>query len=214
MKAPEKTLEVIRSLPGRDCGICGFRTCAELAEAAGKDPSLLKRCVYLESEGAAVRAAEIETSWKDILGREFDFILDKFDDDPGPRETILPFNPVNVERLGVKKGDILVGRPAAAGCPVAHCGVVMDEPDYFNGLVTWCIVGPMPARERGVDIGLYTPIAYEGVVRRTRTELKFGMRYYFLPRYCVLQSRHSGLVNTVSKTKDGYLVRVESIWIA
>jgi len=213
MKVTEKTLDVIRSLPGRDCGLCGFRTCAELAEAARKNPELLKRCVYLETTGAALAAVEPETSWKDILGREFDFILDKFEEDPGPRETILPYNPANVERLGVKKGDILVGRPASTGCPVAHCGVVVEDPDYFNGLVTWCIVGPIPARERGIEIGLYTAIAYEGVVRKTRTELRFGMRYYFLPRYCVLQSRHSGLVNTISKTKDGYRVRVEGIWI-
>lgn len=205
----------VLDLPGKDCGLCGFKSCRELAEAVHDNPELLKRCVYLETKEAVLTAPEeLETSWKDVLGREFDFILEKFNDDPGPRETILPYNPANVEKLEIKKGDILFGRPASTGCPVTHCGVVMEKPDYFNGTITWCIVGPVPARERGMDIGLYTPVAYEGLVKQSRTELKFSIRYYFLPRYCVLRSRHSGLMTFIAKTEDGYRVRMEGIWIS
>jgi len=93
-----------------------------------------KRCVYLlEQEIGSVAPArdDTEVSWKDLLDREYDFVLDKFDDDPGPREHILLGNPVNLERLRIKKGDVLIGRPVmGVGCPVTHCGVVMEEPDY------------------------------------------------------------------------------------
>lgn len=207
--------EKIPKLPGKDCGLCGYRTCRELADVILKDPAAMKRCVYLEShkEHQVPEAAEGEVPWKDVLGRDYDFVLHKFPEDPGPREIILPFNPTNVERLGIKKGDILYGRPASTGCPVTHVGVVVDEPDYFNGLIVWCVVGPIQARERGINIGCYTPVAYEGIAKQTRIELQIGRRYNFLPRYCMLQSRHSGLINMISKTKDGARVRLEGIWI-
>jgi uncharacterized Fe-S cluster-containing protein len=184
-------------------------------EHALSNPEAIKRCVYLvEHEiGSIVPVRdEMEVTWKDMLDREYDFVLDKFDDDPGPREHILLGNPANLERLGIKKGDVLFGRPVmGVGCPVTHCGVVMAEPDYFNGAVVWCITGMMDARDRGIEIGYYHILAYEGIVRQKQVELQLGRRYDFLPRYCMLQARHSGLINTMTKTIDGYRVRLEGI---
>ena len=213
--AGRESAELVKLLPGKDCGLCGFRSCADLLDHALTEPNTVKRCVYLlEQEIGSVAPARdgTEVNWKDILGREYDFILDKFDDDPGPREHILLGNPVNLERLEIKKGDVLIGRPVmSVGCPVTHCGVVMEEPDYFNGAVVWCITGMMDARERGIEIGYYHILAYEGMVRQARVGLEFGRRYDFLPRYCMLQARHSGLINTIKKSADGYRVRLEGI---
>lgn len=209
--------EILEKLPGKDCGQCGFKTCAALAEFSAVHPDALKRCIYLEQPAAvaAVFAAPIENiTWKDMLDREYDFVLEQFPEDPGPRETIVPLNPLNVERLAVKKGDVLYGRPVMTGCPVTHVGVVVEEPDYLNGTIVWCVVGPMAARERGREIGYYHTIAYEGIVRHTRKELQIGQRYFFFPRMCMLQSRHSGLVNALAKRESGMRVRVEGIWIA
>jgi len=207
--------ELVKLLPGKNCGLCGFRSCADLLDHALAEPNTVKRCVYLlEQEIASVAPArdDTEVGWKDLLDREYDFVLDKFDDDPGPREHILLGNPVNLERLQIKKGDVLIGRPVmSVGCPVTHCGVVMEEPDYFNGAVVWCITGMMDARERGIEIGYYHILAYEGMVRQVRVELQFGRRYDFLPRYCMLQARHSGLINMLSKTAGGCRVRLEGI---
>ena len=208
--------ELLERLPGKNCGQCGFPTCEEFAELLLKNPEALKRCIFIEEGKVIPEAPELreeDITWRDILDRPYDFILDRIPGDPGPRETILPFNPANVEKLGVKKGDILFGRPTSTGCPVTHCGVVMEEPDYFNGTIVWCIVGPIPARERGINIGDYTPTAYEGIVQHTKEELQVGRRYFFLPRYCMLQSRHSGLVNIIAKRDDGIRVRAEGIWI-
>ena len=218
LEKADEIKSILGKLPGKDCGLCGARTCAELAEKAFGGAMGIERCVYLHEPKSVIPAGdelrEEDITWKDILGREYDFILEKFPGDPGPREVIVPFNPVNVERLGIKKGDILVGRPAWAGCPVTHCGVVMEEPDYFNGMIEWCIVGPTFAREHGIDIGNYNPVAYEGLAVFPRKELKFGMRYYFMPRYCMLQSRHSGLLNFIARTENGMSVRLEGIWIS
>ena len=117
-------------------------------------------------------------------------------------------------QVAVKKGDVLYGRPALVGCPVTHVGVVVEEPDTLNGAITWCVVGPLAARERGREIGHYHIIAYEGLVRHNREELQIGRRYYFLPRTCVLLSRHSGVVSTLAKRGNEMRVRIEGIWIS
>jgi uncharacterized Fe-S cluster-containing protein len=167
-----------------------------------------------EGPGKLVKEFDETITWKDQLGRDYDFILDKFPDDPGPREMVLLANPINIERLHITKGDVLYGRPAlGTGCPVTHCGVVMEEPDYLNGAVVWCTVGPIEARKQGIYIGYYHIIAYEGIVMDKKIEIQFGRRYYFLPRYCMLQSRHSGLINTMMKTDEGLRVRLEGIWL-
>lgn len=213
-----ETRKIWALLPGKDCGQCGFKTCAELAAFTASHSDALKRCVHLVHPPVAAPAApELvaqEITWLDALQREYDFILEPFPEDPGPREVIVPFNPANVEKLAVKKGDILYGRPSTTGCPVTHVGVVVEEPDYFNGIITWCIVGLLAARERGREIGHYNIIAYEGLVQHNREELQIGRRYYFLPRNCVMMSRHSGLVNALAKRPNGMRARVEGIWIS
>jgi len=54
-------------------------------------------------------------------------------------------------------------------------------------------------------------MVHEGIVRQKRVEIQLGCRYNFLPRYCMLQARHSGLINTMTKTTDAYRVRLEGI---
>lgn len=211
----ESVAAILARLPSKDCGQCGFRTCAAFAAHVAWYPDALKRCVHLAPPGQPAAApAPAPASWHDMLGREFDFVLEQFPDDPGPRETILPFNPGNVERLGIRRGDVLRGRPAGVGCPVTHVGRVVEEPDVFNGLIVWCVVGPLAARDTAIDIGVYTPVAYEGIVHRTRADIAIGRRYFFLPQTCMLQSRHSGVATAVANRGEALRVRLEGIWIA
>jgi len=216
----EHVVDILARLPGKDCGQCGFRTCAALAEFVLHHPEAISRCVYLESGAArgvpppAPPLRYEDITWKDMLERNYDFILEQFHEDPGPREVILTFNPLNIEKLGIKKGDIVYGRPASVGCPVTHVGQVMEDPDPLNGTIEWCVVGPMLARERGIEIGQYHIIAYEGLVRYSQKELHIGGRYFFLPRYCMLQSRHSGVISAAAKRGTLLRVRLEGIWIA
>jgi uncharacterized Fe-S cluster-containing protein len=219
--------EIVDSLPQLDCGACGYKTCEQFAELVEKNPDELKRCIHLngktkklqESIGCKTCATENlgeKLEWKDSLKRDFDFILDIFENEPGPKETILLYNPALVKDLEIKKGDILVGRPMgmSCGCPVTHCGVVTDA-DPKNGVVYWYVTGPLRPRNEGFkDIGFYVSQAYEGLIKESKVPIQLGMRYWFLPRRCMLQWRHSGLVNAITKTKDGYLkIRVEGLLI-
>jgi uncharacterized Fe-S cluster-containing protein len=203
--------EILATLPGKDCGQCGFRTCAGLAELILREPQARRRCVYLGTGTLAVP----EGAWRDMLGREYEMVMEPFPQDPGPREHILPFNPALAGRLGLKEGDILFGRPAGVGCPVTHVGRLMEPPDALSGALVWCVVGPLAARAaHGIEIGDYHIVAYEGLVRETRVAPRVGGRYFFKPALCMLQSRHSGVVSFAARHGEGWHVRFEGIAIA
>lgn len=229
--------KIREQLPGLNCGLCGFKTCDDLAIIVADAPDEMKRCVNLASglkaSGQAVQrqatsqqdpcggcalAVESEKqarSWKDFLGREYDFVLQTFPDEPGPRETIIPHNPMLTRELDIKKGDILIGRPLgmSCGCPITHSGIVMDV-DKKTGVIVWCVTGPLRPRQNGFkDMGYYIAEAYEGIVVESRKELRVGMRYWFQPQKCMLQWRHSGLINFLTKTKSGYQIRIEGLMI-
>ena len=233
---------VLAKLPALDCGLCGARTCEDFARTVVANPAEVKRCIHLkrpeaprysvatlpvakhepvaqncgESCGSCHQQDATEgITWRDSLDREFDFVLDTFPNEPGPRETMLPHNPQITKELNIQRGDIIIGRPLgmSCGCPITHCGVVMNvEPR--TGVIVWCVTGPLNPRAREhKDIGYYSAEAYEGLVRDTRKDLRIGMRYWFMPRRCMLQWRHSGLVNFISRTKDGTQVRIEGLFI-
>jgi uncharacterized Fe-S cluster-containing protein len=279
-------------LPGLDCGLCGFRTCTDMATALPAKPELLKRCIPLAADFMNVQAAPADSrpaataapspglsiaddcascdpaagcasgakrgwgneapvlnaapspaatdttasetaghtvprdvrvevaasprnEWQDHLGREYDFVLDHFPEEDGPREQIVPHNPVITRELEIKPGEILIGRPLgiSCGCPITHCGIVQSV-DLFTGAIVWCVTGPLHPRQHGFkDIGYYSAQAYEGLINKARIEVEIGRRYWFQPRMCMMQWRHSGLVNFINRGPDGLQVRIEGLWI-
>ena len=224
----EKKPDILESLPKLDCGACGYKSCEDFAEAVNARGVEIKRCIHLKINASPAttnhancmncsgEALGDKLGWKDSLKREFDFILDIFEGEPGAKETILPYNPALVKELNVKKGDVMIGRPMgmSCGCPITHCGIVTDA-DARNGVINWYVTGPLKPRSEGfIDIGYYVSQAYEGIIKESKEEIKLGRRYWFLPRRCMLQWRHSGLVNAVTRMKDGsFKVRIEGLYI-
>lgn len=230
---------MVRELPGLNCGACGYRSCDEMAERLTVQPELIKRCIMLSDDRLPLAAKPVVTAvngnsaaaacntcarsapvgltfpWHDTLGREFDFYLEHFPEDPGPREIILPHNPLITREMDIQVGDILIGRPLgmSCGCPITHCGVAMNV-DRRTGVIVWCVTGPLNPRQKGFkDLGYYIAEGYEGLITEARVDIKIGMRYYFQPRMCMLQWRHSGLVNFLNRTPKALQVLVEGLWI-
>ncbi len=228
-------------LPGLNCGLCGYRKCEEFAVYLAVHPEEIKRCIHLSTDrhvgkpasaaqcacpssavgvcgavcGAAAGNEQPRLSWVDSLNREVDFYLEHFPEDPGPRETITPHNPMLTRELDIQVGDVLIGRPLgmSCGCPVTHCGIVTSV-EKKNGVIVWCVTGPLEPRAKGYkDLGYYVAQAYEGIVRESRKELRIGMRYFFQPRTCMLQWRHSGLINYINHTPGGTQIRIEGLYI-
>ncbi len=193
--------------PGDACGPCGG--------CSGAATELLTAAPATTSRPAARTAPPAGRRWHDSLGREFDFVLQHFPEEPGPREIILPHNPMITREMDIRRGDVLIGRPLgmSCGCPITHCGVV-TEVDHRTGVITWCVTGPLRPRQEGFrDIGYYIAEAYEGLILDARVDIRIGMRYFFQPEMCMLQWRHSGLVNYLNRTGDVMQVRVEGLWI-
>ena len=112
--------------------------------------------------------------WQDSLGRDFDFYLEHFPEEPGPREIILPHNPAITREIDVQVGDILIGRPLgmSCGCPITHCGVA-TQVDMRTGVIVWCVTGPLGPRQKGFkDLGYYIAEGYEGLVKDTRSRIE------------------------------------------
>jgi uncharacterized Fe-S cluster-containing protein len=186
-----------------------------LKTVAPKVVSCQTACGGCATAAPVVRSSQEQLAWRDSLGRDFDFYLEHFPEDPGPREIIIPHNPMITREMDIKVGEILIGRPLgmSCGCPITHCGVAIQV-DMRTGVITWCVTGPLGPREKGYkDLGYYIAEGYEGLVKDTRSELKIGMRYFFQPRMCMLQWRHSGLLNFLNRTGDHYQVRLEGLWI-
>ena len=218
-------------LPGANCGACGYRTCGALAAELDNKPDLIERCLPRLAKAAepVVKAAPdqachsenfdvrqgAKSTWRDSLNREFDFYLEHFPEDPGPKEIIIPHNPMLTRELEISVGDLMLGRPLgmSCGCPITHCGVVV-EVDRRTGVIVWCVTGPLGPRNKGFkDIGYYIAEGYEGLITDARVDINIGQRYFFQPRRCMLQWRHSGLVNYINRSKDGLQVRLEGLWI-
>lgn len=158
---------------------------------------------------------ECAPTYRDSLDREIDFYLEHFPEDPGPREIIIPHNPMITREMDIQPGDILIGRPLgmSCGCPITHCGIAC-EVDKRTGVIVWCVTGPLDPRSKGFkDLGYYIAEGYEGLVKHTRREIRIGERYFFQPRMCMLQWRHSGLVNFLNRIPGCLQVRLEGLWI-
>lgn len=196
--------------PGKDCGACGAPTCEAFIALVREGEKDLLDCVFYSTDIAPSRLDARHTG-RDILGTEYDFILEPLPGEVSARKIILPFRPDLVEKWGIVPGDIVVGRPAGAGCPVQHVlSVIRANP--VTGLLTCLVVGPRASRGGGFkEIEAYHIVGFEGISRTVRREPTFGMRQRFLPGSCMMNLAHTGVVNMVLAQSSGLHVRVENI---
>jgi uncharacterized Fe-S cluster-containing protein len=198
--------------PGKDCGACGAPTCGAFLTLVQEGEKDLLDCIYYSTETPLSRfEGEACHTGRDILGVEYDFILDPLPGEISARKIVLPFRPDLVEAWEIVPGDIVVGRPTGAGCPVQHV-LSVTHTNPVSGLLTCQVVGPQASRGGGFkNIEAYHIIGFEGIGRTVRREPTFGMRQRFLPGYCMMNLAHTGVVNMILAKASGLHVRVEDV---
>lgn len=202
--------------PGRNCGLCGMESCEGFQEAIAQCRKEFADCpFYGRTKDVIAKGQNHEALYgeTDILGNRYDFILTPLRGEISARKIVLPFRSDLVEKLAIQAGDLVLGRPMGAGCPVPHVLRVM-EADPQTGLLTTWVVGPQFSRDQTVkDLTAYHMIGFEGIASSIQKAPEFGRRMTFLPGFCMMHLNHTGLVNMVLQQSNGWHVRVEDIRI-
>lgn len=203
--------------PGKNCGLCGQPNCGAFVKAVKAAQKTLLDCPFYTptSSGHEDQIIEKEAIYPDtdVLGNPYDFVLTPLPGEISARKIVLPFRPDLVERYQIKPGDIVIGRPTGAGCPVQHVLQVVKAEMNTGLLETW-VVGPRYSRSQEViDLGSYHMIGFEGIASHIRHEPQFGFRHTFLPGFCMMSLNHTGLVNMILNKKAGPHIRIENVII-
>ncbi len=204
--------------PGKNCGLCGSNSCQEFVRSVLREVKDYAECPFYRKENPINNNPDLTDavySDCDILGNRYDFVLEPLPGELSARKIVLPFRADLVEKLEIKTGDYVLGRPMGAGCPIPHVLEVIEADVVTGLLVTW-VVGPQIARERGNEVKnvqAYHMIGFEGMARRIVKEPILGSRVTFLPGFCMMDLNHTGLVNMALEKTNGLHVRIEDIRI-
>ena len=200
--------------PEKNCGLCGCRTCEIFSILVGTKDKEYNDCPFYSKETAS-NGIEQEAIFpeQDVMGKDYDFILHPLPGEISARKIVLPFRGDLVEEMNIVPGDIVLGRPMGAGCPIPHVLQVIEAEPVTGLLYTW-VVGPKYSRNKEVkDVVAYHMIGFEGIARNIRREPQFGKRHTFLPGFCMMSLNHTGLVNMILTKRAGLHIRIEDIII-
>ena len=194
--------------PGKDCGLCGATSCTAFTQLLAEGAKKHQDCPFYRENSGVQKSSY---SGYDLLGLPYDFVLHPFPGEPSTRKDIVPFRPDLVEKWEIRQGDLLIGRPAGAGCPINHA-LRVTAADPVSGIISCHVTSTIEARNEDVrDIRAYHVHAFEGIAEIVSREPTFGLRQRFQPGYCLMGLSHTGVVNTIIMTADGLRVRVEGI---
>lgn len=199
----------------KNCGMCGIETCRQFREQVAAGENKWSACIYNVEIHNSINLKNIDFEKTDLHGNEYDFILIPIGDEISARKIIQPFRPELVEKWSIKKGDVVIGRPMGAGCPVTH-SLLVYEVDEISGLLYTWVIGPLEARKLKVfDIRNYYMVGFEGIISNVNNYPQIGKISAFLPSQCMLRLNHRGLVNQIMVCENGdTIVRIENINIS
>lgn len=203
--------------PGKNCGACGCRTCDEYTTRVSSGNLDKESCPFYREKPISERIPihNARYSGKDVVGQEYDYVITAMPGEPSARKIVLPFRPDLVERLNIVPGDVVVGRPAGAGCPINHVMKIIDA-DTVTGVLTGFVLGPSLSRghfDEVKEVKMYHMLGFEGRAIPIKKEPAFGVRQHFLPGFCMMDRAHTGLCNMVIDKPWGIHVRVEDVVI-
>lgn len=203
--------------PGRNCGACGCRTCDEYTVRVRSGNLDKESCPFYREKPVSNELPIFKTRYSgtDVVGQQYDYVITAIPGEPSARKIALPFRPDLVERMEIVPGDVVVGRPAGAGCPINHVMKVIDA-DPITGVITGFVLGPALSRgcfDEVKEVKMYHMLGFEGKAIPIRKEPSFGLRQPFLPGFCMMDRAHTALCNMIIDKPWGIHVRVEDVVI-
>lgn len=203
--------------PGKNCGLCGEDSCKSFLRMINAGRKVYSECPYYDDMHSAPKAEHEKEAYypgRDVLGHPYDFVLAPLPGEISARKIVLPFRGDMIEKMEIKDGDYVLGRPMGAGCPIPHVLKVIKAELVTGLLYTW-VVGPKYSRDREnvKDVIAYHMIGFEGIATNIKKEPTLGCRVTFLPGFCMMALNHTGLVNMALQKSCGLHVRIEDIRI-
>lgn len=196
--------------------MCGADSCRNFLRMVNSSIKTYADCPYYNTQQKMNKNDDVSEAiypGHDVLGHSYDFVLEPLPGEISARKIVLPFRSDMIEKMDIKKGDYVMGRPMGAGCPIPHILQVIEAEKVTGLLYTWA-VGPKHSREGEVkDVVAYHMVGFEGIAAQVRREPVFGSRVTFLPGFCMMSLNHTGLVNMILHKKAGLHVRIEDIRI-
>jgi uncharacterized Fe-S cluster-containing protein len=101
--------------PGKNCGACGSQTCSDFVSRLEAGLTESDMCPFYSTdnivrpekivsrENSSIQTKNISYSGVDVTGKEYDFVLLPFPDEPSARKFIVPFRADLVEKWDIKK---------------------------------------------------------------------------------------------------------------
>ena len=196
--------KIINKLPGFNCGNCGYSRCDEFAEALLSKNKNVSDCPILIREEFKEKRNYIEkilnksTDLNNKKGKiiglidnyEADIVLEPLRGENSCREVLLSMGSSQMQI-----NDIIRYRPL--GCPITHFAKIIE---IQNFLLTVHIIGPgerLGKEFQYKDIGTCIVLSFEG--KYHGKNIKVGETVRFLPKHCMMQKIHSGVVVNIEK---------------
>ncbi len=189
--------QVLKLLPGFNCGACGFSSCETFANALISKDISFEKCSVLNQERFKKNRESLsqliplaskikESGIKGLIDKgQADFQLHPLLNEMSCRETLVCFAPVALQK------DMLI-RYRPLGCPITHFGRIIE---INNGLLDVWVVGPcklLNRKENPVDVGICMVLSFQGNIEGNLPQV--GQTVKFLPAHCMMGKVHSGIV--------------------
>ncbi len=198
--------KILELLPGFNCGSCKHKSCEDFANALINDDTELFQCTVLLQErflGQKKALSELlnksdhdkseESKKVGVIDHyEADIILEPLSGEVSCREVLLPF-----QNHQLSVDDIIEYRPLA--CPITHYAKILK---VEGNLLTVNLIGPCRRLDNNItfkNIGLCMVMAFEGCY--SGKNITPGQTIRFLPKHCMMQKIHSGVVVNVEDNK-------------
>ena len=175
--------------PGKNCGLCGAENCKSFLRLLQAGKKTYEDCPYFHKRAKKEQQKNmmnlkklpihLMTFWATPMTSSSTLYRGKY----LRVKSCSPFVVISLKKWRLFRGDLVLGRPMGAGCPIPHVLKVIKAEPVTGLLYTW-VVGPQYSRERQVkDVVAYHMIGFEGIATAVRKRTCLWFTHDFPSRF-------------------------------